>query len=50
MDYENMILARQDSEADDCTRCPYKGHYDNQCMRIEYGRKLEDIYPLLFRK
>ena len=36
MDYEEMILARQESEADDCTDCEYKGNCHNQCMEINY--------------
>ena len=34
IDYEEMILARQESEADDCTDCEYKGNCHNQCMEI----------------
>lgn len=34
MDYEEMILARQESEVDDCTDCKYKENCHNQCMRI----------------
>ena len=34
MDYEEMILARQESEADDCTDCEYKENCHNQCMEI----------------
>ena len=49
-DYENAILSRQESEADDCANCPYKGTAcKNQCERIEYGRPLEEVYPQLFR-
>ena len=29
MDYEEMILARQESEADECTDCEYKGNCHN---------------------
>lgn len=35
-DYENLILASQDSEADDCHTCPYRGTTcRSQCMAIE---------------
>ena len=35
-DYEGMILAWQESEADECFGCFYKGtNCNNQCMRIE---------------
>lgn len=35
-DYEGLILARQESESDECTTCPYKGmECENQCMEIE---------------
>ena len=34
MDYEEMILARQESEADDCAGCEYKENCHNQCMKI----------------
>lgn len=34
MDYEEMILARQESEADDCTDCEYKENCHNQCMEV----------------
>ena len=35
-DYEEMILARQDSEADDCAKCPYlvDGRCNNECEKI----------------
>lgn len=36
-DYEEMILAEQESEEDDCKACPYKGtKCRNQCMEVEY--------------
>jgi hypothetical protein len=36
MDWEELILARQESEADDCTNCPYKGEKcRNQCTEGE---------------
>lgn len=35
-DYEELILAMQESEADDCKTCSYKGrNCHNQCMEIE---------------
>ena len=35
-DYEDMILACQESEEDECFGCLYKGNScNNQCMRIE---------------
>ena len=35
-DYEGMILAWQESEADEFFGCLYKGtNCNNQCMRIE---------------
>lgn len=35
-DYEDMILAYQESEEDECFGCLYKGtNCNNQCMRIE---------------
>lgn len=35
-DYENLILASQDSEDDDCRTCPYRGTAcRSQCMAIE---------------
>ena len=35
-DYEDMILACQESEEDECSGCLYKGtKCNNQCMRIE---------------
>lgn len=49
-DYGNAILARHESEADDCATCPYKGTAcKNQCERIECGRTLEEVYPQLIR-
>lgn len=44
MNYEDAILAMQESETDDCTSCEYKTHCNNQCMEIHEGRRLEDIY------
>lgn len=37
-DYEEKILARQESEADDCIDCSYKGVTTcrNQCMKEHY--------------
>lgn len=50
-DYENAILSRQESEADDCATCPYKGTTcKNQCERVERDRTLEEVYPQLFRR
>lgn len=34
MDYEKLILERQESESDDCKNCPYKENCKNQCERI----------------
>lgn len=35
MDIEEMILARQESEAEDCLYCPYKGDKcRSQCLEI----------------
>ena len=35
-DYEDMILAYQESEANECSKCFYKGsNCNNQCMCIE---------------
>lgn len=48
-DYENAILSRQESEADDCANCPHKTACNNQCMEIVMGRPLEEVYPQLFR-
>lgn len=54
MDYEDMILARQeDYDSDDCSSCPYKGAAcNNQCMMetvaifsIEEGR-----YHAIYKK
>lgn len=47
-DYEEAILAKQESEADDCTNCPYKHNCDNQCLQSnllkeEELRQLETI-------
>ena len=50
IDYEWMILERQESEADDCTGCPHRKDCRSQCERIRYGRPLEEIYPQLFRR
>lgn len=34
-DYEDAILDAQESEADDCASCPYKGdECNNQCMEV----------------
>lgn len=37
MDYEEMILERQESDGNDCSSCPYAGIHTcrNQCMEIE---------------
>ena len=34
-DIEEMILERQESIADECHNCPYKGKCNNQCMEVE---------------
>lgn len=34
MGYEEMILARQENEADECTDCECKVNCHNQCMEI----------------
>ena len=34
-DHEDLILARQESEADDCTTCEYRTRCRNQCMETE---------------
>lgn len=48
MDYEEMILARQDSEMDDCKICEYRQHCKNQCEQIHSNQPLEEVYPILF--
>lgn len=50
-DYEELILARQDDEeTDDCFHCKYAGDKcHGECMQIIEGRKLEEIYPNLFK-
>lgn len=35
MDIEEMILERQESEADECNACVYKTKCQNQCMELE---------------
>lgn len=51
MDYESMILQRQEAETDDCRKCPHKGTAcRTQCERIRSGRPLEEIYPQLFKR
>lgn len=35
-DWEDAILIRQDSQADECTNCPHKGEKcKSQCMEIK---------------
>ena len=37
IDYEDLILERQESEADECATCPHKVmECNNQCMEIEW--------------
>lgn len=58
-DYEYAILARQDSEADQCSGCEYNPtvtgrdcYNDNEgcceCEVIHEGRPLWEVYPQLF--
>ncbi len=48
-DYEELILARQDSDYDECCDCEYRGHCNSECMKEVEGRPLEEVYPNLFK-
>lgn len=48
-DYEMAILQMQESEEDDCKHCDKKGKCNNECEEIVECRRLEDVYPGLFR-
>lgn len=48
-DLEDAILIRQESEAEECTTCPYRGNEcRNQCMEIKnvYNSYLIKIYDI----
>lgn len=48
-DYEELILARQDSDYDECCDCEYRKECRSQCEEIVCGRPLEEVYPQLFK-
>ena len=48
IDYEEKILARQETNGDSCRNCEHKTNCKNQCEKITYGRRIEEIYPQLF--
>ena len=53
--WEDVILERQESEAEDCSDCEYKGKCRNQCMEIQkiYNpnlRRQRDDYTELARE
>lgn len=41
--WEDRILNRQDSEADECAECAYKQNCKNQCMEI--GEVYNPYFP-----
>ena len=34
MNYEELILARQEEEIDECSTCPHRGKCANQCNEV----------------
>ena len=48
-DYEDLILARQENEEDECSSCEFKNKCRQQCMEIVEGRSIFEVYPNLMK-